>query len=383
MAQGAGTEAKEDEDAQLPVVGRWATLIRDRRLQELKGTGRSRLRRLITRARGAPSQLSWKGREWLRHRPLRSRRGASARSGFSDPESGSDWLVPILVDCFGRDGSTLMMRLLANSPQIAVGTRYPYEHRYFTYLWRWSRLLDRSDWPGDLWGANEVCSVSQEGSLPLLGPPPWTPRDLMENGEPMSARCFELAWREFSRRASEQTRVYHREGTVEARYYAEKHLDTWNLDLAALPPVKLLVLLRDPRDVWVSVQAFERKKGDLADFRVGGSLSHEELLRYQIARQRVRLRWIAELLEGDDHPVVRYEDLVRDLPGVANRIERWLGVSLTPGTAGDQKREFSRHGSAGSPENSIGRWTEELDPAVAELFAREIGAELRVHGFEV
>jgi hypothetical protein len=205
----------------------------------------------------------------------------------------------------------------------------------------------------------------------------------MQDGEPMSARCFELAWREFSRRAAERTRIYHREGAVEARYYAEKHLDTWNMDLEELPPVKLLVLLRDPRDVWVSVQAFERKKGDVADFRVGGSLSHEDLLRYQIARQRVRLRWIAELLEQDDHPVVRYEDLVRDLPSVADRIERWLGVSLSTGKTGDRNREFSRHGSAGSPEDSIGRWKDELDPAVAELFAKEIGPELQVHGFAV
>jgi hypothetical protein len=378
-----GTEAKKDDDAQLPVVGRWAALIKDRRLQEPEGTGRSRLRRLITRARGAPSQLAWKGREWLRHRPLRRPRPAAARPELKDPGSAGDWLVPILVDCFGRDGSTLMMRLLANSPQIAVGTRYPYEHRYFTYLWRWSRLLDRSDWPGEVWGANEVCSVSQEANLPLLGPPPWLPRDLMEDGEPMSSRCFALAWREFSRRAAEQTRVYHRAGSVEARYYAEKHLDTWNLELEELPPVKLLVLLRDPRDVWVSVEAFERKKGDVADFRVGGSLSHEDLLRYQIARQRARLRWIAELLESDDHPVVRYEDLVLDLPKVADRVERWLGVSLNTGKARERNREFNRHGSAGSPEDSIGRWKDELDPAVAELFAKEIGPELRVHGFEV
>jgi hypothetical protein len=382
VGRGPGTEAQEDQDAQLPVVGRWAALIKDRRRGEQEAARRSPFGRFIARARAAPSRLSWKGREWLREHPLRGPRRASGGAAFQSPESGEDWLVPILVDCFGRDGSTLMMRLLANSPQIAVGTRYPYEHRYFTYLWRWSRLLDRSDWPADVWGANEVCSVTQEGNLPLLGPPPWVPRDLMKDGEPMSARCFELAWREFSRRAAERTRVYHRRGAAEARYYAEKHLDTWNLKLEELPPVKLLVLLRDPRDVWVSVQAFERKKGDLADFRVGGTLSHEDLLRYQIARQRVRLRWIAELLESGDYPVVRYEDLVRDLPAVAERIERWLGVSLSTGKQGERDREFNRHGSAGSPENSIGRWKDELDPSVAELFTKEIGAELRLHGFE-
>ena len=56
-------------------------------------------------------------------------------------------LEPILVDYFTRDGSTLMMRLLATSPQIAVGGEYPYEHKYFAYLYRWARLLDRQTWP--------------------------------------------------------------------------------------------------------------------------------------------------------------------------------------------------------------------------------------------
>ena len=59
--------------------------------------------------------------------------------------------MPILVDYFTRDGSTLMMRLLASSPQIAVERAYPYERKYFAYLWRWSRLLDREDWPEEQW----------------------------------------------------------------------------------------------------------------------------------------------------------------------------------------------------------------------------------------
>jgi hypothetical protein len=334
----------------------------------------------------SPSDLPRRGRAWLRRRALASRRLAGKPADRRPPRpSGDDWLVPILVDCFGRDGSTLMMRLLATSPEIALGNRYPHEHHYFTYLWRWSRLLDRTDWPRDVWGPNEVCSVTQEEKLPLLGPPPWTPRDLMDesvDGRAMSSRCFELAWQEFSRRARERTRANHRDSTVTARYYAEKHLDSWNLDLDELPPLRLLALLRDPRDVWVSVQGFERKKPEVADFRVGGQLSRQDLLRYQIARQRVRLRWIAGLLEADRFPVVRYEDLVLDLPGVAHRLEGWLGVSLDAGRAGAEDRMFRRHASSESPKDSISRWKRELDPAEAELFAAEIGPELRMLGFE-
>jgi hypothetical protein len=46
------------------------------------------------------------------------------------------------------------------------------------------------------------------------------------------------------------------------RFYAEKHLDTWLLDTAELPPFELIVLLRDPRDSYVSIRAFNRLRKD-------------------------------------------------------------------------------------------------------------------------
>jgi hypothetical protein len=383
VSQRPGSEAQDDGQARLPVVARWGELLKDRRREEVEAAIRSPLGRLTAGLRSA-SSLPSRGRQWLRLRALQPRRGIARRRAQPPRPSAEDWLVPILVDCFGRDGSTLMMRLLASSPEIALGTRYPFEQRYFTYLWRWSRLLDRGDWPRDVWGTNEVCSVSQEDRLPLLGPPPWTPRYLIEesgDGQPMSRRCFELVWREFSRRASESTSSRHRSGRVQARYYAEKHLDTWKLRLDELPPVKLMALLRDPRDVWVSVQAFERKRPAGANFRAGGTVSEVDLLRYQIARQRERLRWIAGLLEDGESPVVRYEELVLDLPAVASRIGGWLGVSLDAEGVGGRDRMFSRHASAATPADSIGRWQDELEPGVAELFTKGLGPELRALGF--
>ena len=79
--------------------------------------------------------------------PLSSSRGQAADWSGSGDEQDSEWLTPILVDYFTRDGSTLMMRLLSSSPQIAVEMSFPYERKYFAYLWRWAQLLDREDWP--------------------------------------------------------------------------------------------------------------------------------------------------------------------------------------------------------------------------------------------
>ncbi len=88
------------------------------------------------------------------------------------------------------------------------------------------------------------------------------------------------------------------------------------------------------------------------------------------------------MLEADEAVVVRYEDLVLDLPGVADGLERRLGVSLAAEGVGGRDRVFNRHGSSEAPATSIDRWRKELDPAVADLFAEGIGAELRAVGFE-
>ena len=70
----------------------------------------------------------------------------------------------------------------------------------------------------------------------------------------------------------------------------------------------------------------------------------------------------------------------RDAGRTAAVVVRQLEAGL--GQAGAQDRMFRRHASSESPEDSIGRWKRELDPAEAELFAAEIGPELRMLGFE-
>jgi hypothetical protein len=337
-----------------------------------RGNAAEETRRLAPHLSG--SELVLKGRHRLRRR-------ATDWSFTAPSTSSSEWLTPILVDYFGRDGSTLMMALLATSPWIVTDDRYPYERRYFTYLWRWSRLLSRTDWPGALWAKDDVSSIAQERVLPLLGPPPWFPRKLLEpgrEGTPISRRCFELTWRELSSRAIERARSGPGEVPT-PRYYAEKHGNTWLVDGQELPPLKLIVVLRDPRDTYASIQAFEDKEPQTSfgvryewkddSDRIGGI----------IGRQRRRLRWIAGLLEAGHVPVVRFEDLTGDLPGVAGRIEDYLQVELEiEDLHGDELG--ARHGSS-RPDSSGGR-RHELDPETAERFTRELQPELRAVGLE-
>ncbi len=310
------------------------------------------------------------------------RRGSPRMRRAAANHPARDALTPVLVDYYSRDGSTLTMRLLDSSPQVAVGGTYPFEHKFFAYLWRWSRLLTRPDWDDDEWDTNDLGSILQERDRSVLGPPPWRRRDLMEGTEPgassMSEQAFDFAWREFSRRATAVTRVAHRDPEADVGYYAEKHMNSWLLDRAELPPLRLLVLLRDPRDTYASLLAFrEATKAELGQRQAADEADY---FRRFVERQRDRLRWIAGLEEGRDTAIVRYEELVRDLPGVARRLSAWLDVELDPDSVMRDKRVGWVHRTAESPEASIGRWQSDLPAEVAETIARELASELTAAG---
>jgi hypothetical protein len=171
------------------------------------------------------------------------------------------------------------------------------------------------------------------------------------------------------------------------RFYVEKHLQSWKVSLDHLPPVRLLALLRDPRDMYVSISAFRQKRREAGQrvFAMGqapGESDEAWFARY--ARlQKERLQWIDLALRKGTMPVFRYEDLVLDLPGQARRIEDWLGVTLDPEAVAKDDRLRTRHVSAATPEASIGRWRTEMPAELVRRFNDELGDELKALGFDV
>jgi LPS sulfotransferase NodH len=294
-------------------------------------------------------------------------------------------LTPILVDHTGRDGSTLLMRLLATSSGIAVPGPYPFEKKYFAYLWRWSRMLERRD-QSEWWTYIDLASLTHEPGKSLIGPPPWSSDLIHGDGESMSRHVFEAAWREFSRRATERVRAEHDDPAAEVRYYAEKHQDTRLIDLSELPPVRVLVLVRDPRDMFVSFHAFDAKRRsegrpEFEAARPAPWESESERIARFVERARARMRWVAKVERDGALPVVRYEDLVSDLDAQARRLEEWLAVSLDAQAAAQDEKLRDLHVSAATPGASVGRWRTELDPELAGRFNRELGEELEALGY--
>ena len=314
--------------------------------------------------------------------------GRSKSNPPAQREIGGDSLQPLLVDYFTRDGSTLTMRLLASSPQIAVGGGYPYEQKYFAYLYRWSHLIEKTEWPRKVWNPGGLATLSQEKQMPLMGAPPWNERELLDPAvgeERFSEYTFRVLWEEFSRRAAAQTRARHEKQEAEVRYYAEKHLSTWQVDTSALPPFELIAVLRDPRDTYVSIASFAKKREKDGRTRSMGQQpgeAHDAWLKRHLARQRDRLRWLRKAEDSGKMPVVRYENLVLNLHEEARRLEGILGVELDPAAVAADEKMRATHVSASTPEASVGRWRREMEPELVKRFNDELGKELEALGFD-
>lgn len=288
------------------------------------------------------------------------------------------WLTPLLVDYFTRDGSTLLMRLLATSPEVAMERSYPFEHKYFAYLWRWSRLLDRPAGMSDNWDASSLTTLSGELEGEMVGPPPWMSREMMDSlrsDVPMGRQAFNMMWGEMSRRAVGEARRHFGDEAA-PRYYAEKHNQTWKTNLTELPPVRLVIVLRDPRDTYVSIREFTRVEPQMTPLR----------LEHFIALQRERLEWIArmldgELVHGEPATVVLYEDLVREPEMVAEALRTDLGISVSDKEARDDKELARRHRTSPDAISSIGRWRTELEPEPAERISADLEPQLARLGF--
>lgn len=297
-------------------------------------------------------------------------------------------LVPILVDGSGRDGTTLAMQLLATSPEIAFDRVYPYEQRYFNYLLQWSRLPERDSWDTSEWNLDNLAHTKSLRQTPLVGPIPWMERSLIASAsQDFWKAVFGAAWTEFSIRARNAMRSQLGDKSLRVRYYAQKNAETWNIgaEEVPLPEVKVIALVRDPRDIWQSSVAFHRRRQGAGDsfLPIAEGESPDSYLADFIEQQKARLSWLHTLSVEDEVPIVRYENLISDLPAEAARLSDWLGLHLDAEAVARRREGFGEHITAKSPEASVGRWKNEMPEDLAARFSQAMGTELEQLDFEV
>jgi hypothetical protein len=293
----------------------------------------------------------------------------------------TDGLLPVLVAGGGRNGTTLIMQLLATSPQVAFDRGYPYEHRYLTYLLRLCQVTRRREEPTEEW--NAVVMTNERTSS--VGAIPWRQAMLLtadrDLGEPFWLRLFRAAWSEFSSAAIASMQRRFGDG-IEVTHYAEKAPDWVVAEASELLPAKRLYPVRDPRDQFLSILAFNEKRG-WPGFGQLPDDTPETFARRFAAAQRRRLARLAEVDEGPDDLLVRYERMIEDPAAEAGRIAAVVGVPLDAAEVVASRQQFAHHMTSSSAQASVARWKHQMEPEIRRIFADAAGEQMAAFGYEV
>lgn len=293
----------------------------------------------------------------------------------------ADGMQALLMHQLGRAGSTMMMRVLAGHPEIAVFDEYPLETRPgLAWMHSLATLLGtQTVAPGDEPFFDEVASTTANPYVSeyFLGPEILAAQH--RNG-------FDRL-RNVVADMVEDTYLQLRPG---ARYFAEKFRIesrfaalTQQTALATWPNSRQIVLVRDPRDLLCSRLSFNRQRAeasfdlDLDDDAVTGAPTIVHHLR--LAAEQMRA--------FPDAVLVRYEDLVEYPVASATRLFRDLELdhgysAVSSAVANAVTARSDRHTTTVSPESSIGRWRGELPAPAARQLADELADELRLFGYE-
>jgi hypothetical protein len=235
----------------------------------------------------------------------------------------------------GRVGSSLLMRLLATSSQVISDPVPPHERRLLAF----SGVAGR--FPSDFSPASDA--------------------DLND----LSLRGYAQAWRRLSA-------ILAPPPGSPARFYCEKGIDNLNMIAAAGIPISIIDIVRDPRDIYVSARAFARRAGRRL-FGIDPSLPDIVNLSFFLADIATRAEAISRKVNETVPLLIRYEDMVHDMPNVVAQLKAAFGLTLSP----ELVTEPGSHMTSRDVLDSVGRWKRELEPEFAELMTHMLDQQLR------
>lgn len=299
------------------------------------------------------------------------------------PATDPSYLQPLVVTALVRSGTTLLMRLLAEHPEVVVFRKYPYEMRPALY---WLHMYSVLAAPRD---RNQAISRPRKfqqdrfavGANPFRGA-------LVSDIPELQAWSEHVYPEHLARFCQDSIEGWYRslargQGQPNATHFAEKHhhlLDEFHPTLMAemYPGMREIFLVRDFRDVTSSVLAFTAKR--VREGRREDDGTPEDYL-HQLRHDAANLLDHWRRRSATAH-LVHYEDLVRQPQETLRDVLTFAGLDATPATiTGMLDRvaaatgELSQHQTSASPAASIGRWRQDLDPALQPL-ATELFADI-------
>jgi hypothetical protein len=299
-------------------------------------------------------------------------------------------LQPLMVTTLGRTGSTWLMRLLGQHPQILAYRPFEYEPRVVGY---WMQVLKSVSEPASYLQtlntafSDEYWWLGRESHPSELASPAdpevhqWLGQD---NIESLTAFCQ-------NRIESFYERIAALQGQTDATYFAEKYgsegffASIRRIIKELYPRSREILLVRDFRDVVCSILDYNAKQR-FVTFGRENVRSDEEFI------ERIRLHALALLHNYESRTwqvhLLRYEDLILHPVETLDALLDYLGLTPTLAMvegmierASEETILMRKHRTSSDPARSIGRWRRDLDASLQAACQDAFGDVLRGFGY--
>ncbi len=297
---------------------------------------------------------------------------------------------PVVINTLGRTGSTYLLGLLGAHPQIAAYRPFQVEARYASY---WTQMF---------------LSLSHAKSwvFPVasydIGNPSWilgddSAKELHRAMYPEMTAWFNGAYirRAFGFCMGSLQEHYRRVAAIQKKdgvlFFVEKFLPNPFTDavVGLVPGAKEIFLARDFRDMFCSIDAFNKKRGFLGFGRERFE-NDEQYVKKALAPGAEALRdsWQRR---RSSCSLVRYEDLVLEPESCLADVFEYLGVDASPSTvkgvlrraAGMNPKSQKNHKTTSSAKDSLRRFRREMSPEMQECCNDAFGDCLKVFGYDI
>jgi Sulfotransferase family len=303
--------------------------------------------------------------------------------------SSNDAIRPALVTTLGRTGSTLLMLLLSQHPELIVHPPFPFETRLARY---WASTVTELASPNSYL---QALVTEDDRRYWWLGHKEF-PVVRLINQDPAAQWLGGLAIENLANFARQQVIGFYEASTafqskaVAPRYFVEKQLPNPELrevQRELFPGHAEIFLVRDFRDMLVSILAFNEKrshKGFGTDLRTGV----EYVAWLGRAVEALLYNWRTAAAGAQ---LVRYEDLVRQPRPVLQQLLQHLKLEESDALVDEMIRNAEtvepgaqeQHRTSLDSQASIGRWREELPEEIRESSQRVFAEALTVFGYEL